>query len=87
MKLHAHATGLTAGILCALWHAGWVALVALKAAEPLFKRVMSLHFISTPYVIEPLDPVKGVLLVAAAFIGAYLLGLIFALVYNTLSGE
>lgn len=80
-------TGLAVGILYGLWHLIWVTLVAIGWAKPFMDFILKLHFIQLQYALAPFVLGTAAALVALTFcIGAFF-GIVFALVWNWLSGD
>jgi len=76
--------GLAVGALYGAWHLTWSLLVALGLAQPLIDFLFWIHFIKPVFVIEPFEIVRAaILIVVTAGIG-YLIGVVFALVWNRL---
>jgi len=74
--------GLVLGALMGGWHLCWSVLVALKWAQPVIDFVFWMHFIKPIYVIEPFEIVRAaILLIVTAGIG-FLIGSVFALIWN-----
>jgi hypothetical protein len=65
------------------WHLCWSVLVALGWAQPLIDFVFWIHFIKPIYVIEPFEVTRAAILVLVTASIGYVLGSIFALVWNT----
>lgn len=82
MKLNPHKTGLVLGATIGLFHLVWATLVLLGFAQTLLGFVLSLHFLSNPYQVMTFDLVTALLLVAVTTGVGYLVGKIFALVWN-----
>ncbi len=74
--------GLALGALLGLWHLAWAILVAIGWAQPLINFIFWLHFIKPIYVIEPFNVGTAALLVAITAIIGYVMGFIFALLWN-----
>jgi len=76
--------GLVLGTVIGGWHLCWSVLVALGWAQAVIDFVFWMHFIKPIYVIEPFEIVKAaILLVVTAAVG-FVIGSIFALVWNAL---
>ena len=74
--------GLALGALLGLWHLAWAILVAIGWAQPLINFIFWLHFIKPIYVIEPFNAGTAALLVAITAMIGYVMGFIFALLWN-----
>jgi len=81
-KLNAHRTGMVLGSLFAIMHAGWAILVAVGLAQRLVDFVFRLHLIAPSYTILPFNWGKAVLLVIVTGVIGYVLGHIFAWLWN-----
>jgi hypothetical protein len=76
--------GLVLGAVIGGWHLCWSMLVALKWAQPVIDFVFWMHFIKPIYVIEPFEIARAaILLIVTAGVG-FLIGSVFALVWNAL---
>lgn len=84
MKLNPNKTGLALGGLLALWHALWAALVAIGLAQALLDFVYSIHFLSNPFVVGTFNLMTALTLVVVTAVIGYLLGWVFALIWNKL---
>lgn len=76
--------GLVLGILFGGWHLLWSVLVALRLAQPLVDFIFWMHFIKPVYVIEPFSIGRAAILLVITTIIGFLIGSIFALVWNAL---
>jgi len=74
--------GLALGALLGIWHLAWATLVAIGWAQPLINFIFWLHFIKPIYVIEPFNAGTAALLVAITALSGYVMGFIFALLWN-----
>ena len=82
MKLNPHKTGLALGLAFGLFHLLWAVLVLLGFAQTLIGFALSIHFLNNPFQIQPFDvTIALILIVVTAGIG-YVIGKIFALVWN-----
>lgn len=81
--LNKNKTGLTLGVFYLICHAVWGILVGIKAAQPLLDWVLSLHFLSVEYTLNAFQPLQAFLLMAVAFVSGYVMGWIFAALWNT----
>lgn len=76
--------GFVFGLLLALFHAGWSALVASGYAQKFLDFVFWLHFIRPPYQIEAFDWARAALLVAFTFIVGFVIGTVAGAIWNAL---
>lgn len=84
-KLNKNAVGLTLGSLVALAHLGWLILVGVGLAKPLYDLILKLHHISLSYTILPLSLGLAVGLLTITFIVGYIFGWVFATFWNKFS--
>ena len=74
--------GLVLGAVIGGWHLCWSALVALQCAQPVIDFVFWMHFIKPIYVIEPFEILRAaILFIVTAGVG-FLVGSVFALIWN-----
>lgn len=83
MKVNQFLVGLVFGIVGAIWHLFWSALVWLGWAQPFIDFIFRLHFITPPYKITPFDFGTAAILVTVVFLIWAILGFIAAIVWNT----
>ena len=81
-ELNENRVGLTLAIFFALLHAIWAILVGFGAGQKLIDLVMPLHFIDMMIPTATFSIGTAVLLVILAFIGGYIAGWLFALIWN-----
>jgi len=74
--------GLTVGLFCALLHAIWAILVGIGVGKSVIDSILPLHFISTTYNVITFSFVNALSLVILAFIGGYIIGWLFMLLWN-----
>jgi hypothetical protein len=83
-RMNVGKAGIVLGAVIGGWHLCWSILVALKWAQPVIDFVFWMHFIKPIYVIEPFEIARaGILLIVTAGVG-FLIGSVFALVWNAL---
>ena len=82
MALNPKQVGLTTGLFAAIVHIVWAVLVAIGVAEPFSRWVMGLHFVSEQYTVNAFSIGNAVMLVIFAFIAAFIVGYVFANVWN-----
>ena len=85
MRIDPMRTGLIIGLLLALFHACWTALVALGWAQGLMNFVFWAHFITPPYHIEPFETARAAILIGFVFIVGAIMGWAAALLWNSLA--
>lgn len=82
MKLNPNKVALTLALLAGGGHLGWSILVALGLAQGLLDFIFSLHMIANPYQVTGFDIMKAGTLVVITFAVGYVVGYIFAHVWN-----
>ena len=83
-KMNANRTGLTVGIWAALLHALWAIVVAIGLGESAINWIMPLHFINLTASVFAFTLINAVLLIIAGFVGGYVMGWLFAFIWNFL---
>lgn len=76
--------GLVLGAVFGGWHLCWSILVALRWAQPVIDFVFWMHFIKPIYVIEPFETVRAVILIVVTAGIGFVIGWVFALIWNAL---
>jgi hypothetical protein len=84
MKIKRYKAGLIVGALVAGLHLIWSALVSLGWAQPVLDFIYKMHFLNNPYIVQAFDPLKVVYLVLMTFVGGYIAGWLFGLLFNEL---
>ena len=84
MRFDKNKTGLALGAVLGLSHLNWAVLVATGWAQPFLDWIFGLHFIQPPYTITPFHLVTGVILVAVTTVIGFILGWLFAAIWNWL---
>lgn len=77
-------SGLALGGIVALWHLVWSGLVAVGAAQTVLDFVLRIHFLEVPVTLLPFSAQIAALLVAVTFLLGFLLGYVFAALWNWL---
>ena len=72
------------GSFFAIFHLGWLILVAIGSAKPLIDFVLMLHHISFSYAIASFSLIPAIGLLIFTFVAGYIFGWIFAAVWNAL---
>jgi hypothetical protein len=75
-------TGIALGCFVAFAHFVWALLVGLNLAQPWMSWVLGLHFLDNPFNFRPFDLVTAVLLIIVTGIVGYVMGWVFAYVWN-----
>jgi len=81
MELNSKRTALSLGILFAIMHTIGVIAILSGALD----YIMKVHFLTKSYIILPFDLVTFVLGVATAFVMGWIVGWLFASIYNYLT--
>jgi hypothetical protein len=76
--------GLVLATVVGGFHLCWTILIALGWAQAVIDFVFWMHFIKPLYVIEPFEFARAVMLVAMTGGMGFLMGSVFALVWNAL---
>lgn len=84
MKLDVKKTALAVGAFAGVMHVFWSLLVALGWAKAYLDLMFGLHFLSNPLRVSPFNLTTALILVAVTFGFGYLVGTIFANVWNRL---
>lgn len=82
MKLDANKVGLVLGLMVGGAHLLWAVLVAIGWGQPLLNFIFWLHLLSNPYQVAPFDITAATLLVIITFAVGYIVGWIFATLWN-----
>ena len=82
MRLDPLRTGLAVGAIFGLWHLAWAALVALGWAKPLLDFVLWLHMIKPFIVVEAFSFGRAAGLVVVTAAVGYVIGWLFAMLWN-----
>lgn len=85
--IHPFRAGVAVGTVIALWHACWVVLIGLGWAKPVLDFVLRLHFIQLQYQLEPYAAVTAAMLIGVTFCVGMSVGVVFALVWNSLVND
>lgn len=83
-KLQPHETGLTLGTVIGVVHLLWSLLIAGGFAQPLLDFVFMLHRIKPVYQILPFDFLLAIGLVLITACIGYVIGYVFATIWNNL---
>ena len=83
-QINARKAGLVLSAVFGGWHLCWSLLVALGWAQPVINFVFWMHFIKPIYVIEPFEFVRAVILIAVTGGVGFVIGWVFALIWNAL---
>lgn len=75
-------TALTVGAFIGGWHIVWSLLVAFGWAQVLIDFVLWMHMMTVPWVVKPFDLAASATLVIVTWIFGYVIGYIFAKLWN-----
>ena len=81
-RINKNQAGLAVGIFAALFHLIWAILVAAGVAKTYLNWILPLHFVNLLVDIAEFSLVNAVILIIAAFIGGYIAGWVFGLIWN-----
>jgi hypothetical protein len=84
MHLNPIRTGLVVGVLLALSHAAWSALVASGVAQALINFVLGIHFLRVAVGVEPFNIATAAVLVGVTFVVGFVMGTVLAFLWNGL---
>lgn len=84
MKLSEIQTALVVGTFVAVMHVIWSSLVFLGLAGPYLNWILGLHFLNNPFTVQPFSFGTALVLVGFTFVVGYLLGYVFAIIWNRL---
>lgn len=85
-RLNPAKVAISVGVVFGVWHLMWVTLVATGVAKPILDLILKLHFLQFDYALAPFLVSTAITLVGLTFAIGAVLGLLFALVWNWLSG-
>lgn len=84
MKVSALKAGVVLGVALGLFHACWAALVFTGLAQPLMDWIFQLHFLSSPFEVQPFDAVTAATLVGVTGALGFVFGLLIGMVWNAM---
>ena len=73
---------LALGSLMALFHLVWGLFIAFGWAQSMLDFVYNLHSLNNPFTVMPFDLMRTVGLIVFTFIMGYILGYVFAILWN-----
>jgi len=82
--IHPIKTGLAFAAIVALVHAFWVLMVAAGVAQRWTDFIFWMHFVQPVWIILPFDLGTAFMLVGMAAICSFIIGIVFAFVWNWL---
>lgn len=80
--INKNALGLTLGIFSALMHAIWAIAVGIGVGQNFINFIFPLHFLNIVYQVTSFNITTMLLLVVMGFVGGYVMGWIFAALWN-----
>jgi hypothetical protein len=81
-KVNANKLGLTVGIFAAVFHATWAILIAIGILQTWLNWILPMHFVSNFFTLLPFSISNALILIVCAFIGGYITGWVFAVLWN-----
>lgn len=81
-KIHPHDIGLIVGATVSVMHIAWSLVVFFGLANLYLDFIFSLHFLSNPFVVQPFDWGKAVMLWVITFVVGYLVGWVSGVIWN-----
>lgn len=84
MHINPNRAGLILGVFLGLFHLLWAVLVATGIAQPMMDLIFKLHFLNNPFTLTEFDALLALGLVVLTFVVGYILGLVLALLWNSL---
>ena len=75
-------TGIALGVMMGLWHLSWSLLVAVGWAQRIVDFVFWMHFLKSPYIVQPFNVATALVLVTVTLFLGFVVGSIFALLWN-----
>ena len=82
-ELNVGKVALSFGFFLGGWHLVWSILVALGWAQPLINFILGLHMLSVPVQVLPFNITTAGLLIIVTFAVGYMVGKIFATIWNS----
>lgn len=82
MKLNEKKSAMALGLFIGGLHLFWSVLVAAGLAQPLLNWWISVHMVNIPVTVVPFDLITAATLVVVSAIVGYVLGYVFATVWN-----
>lgn len=80
-KLNKNQLGLTLGVFAAICHLVWLIAVSL-GIQSLVDWILLLHSIQLNLVLTNVVILNGIMLIVMAFVGGYIIGWVFAYIWN-----
>ena len=86
MRVNVIRVGLVFGVVLALMHGLWSALVAAGFAQLIMDFILHLHFLKLSVGVAPFDLATAAMLVGITFASGFIIGGVVALLWNALFG-
>ncbi len=83
MKLKASKVGMALGLFVALLHVVWEVVIYSGNAQKLVTWKLGMHSLNNPFTVSAFNATTAIELVILAFIGGYILGAVFAWIWNS----
>lgn len=80
--LNRNKVALVLGSFAAIVHLVWALIVGLGWGQAYLDFVFGMHFITNPYMVADFDLATAVELIVIAFLVAYIVGYVFATIWN-----
>ena len=81
-KINGNKLGLVLGTFFALLHVIWALIIAVGYGEQLIEWILPLHFIDILVGVTAFSIMNALILVVMAFIGGYIIGWLYAWIWN-----
>lgn len=86
-KLEPQKVALTLGGLAAVAHLVWSVLIGLGVAQAYLGWILGLHSLNNPFQVMPFDMTRTITLIIVAGIVGYVIGWVFATLWNMLHAK
>ncbi len=83
-QLNKSKVGMTLGAVTGLVHLVWSFLVGVRWAQPFLDFIFGIHMIQNPYIVQSFSFGKALALIVVTAIVGYIVGLVFASIWNKL---
>lgn len=80
--MNTHKVGLSLGLFVGLMHLIWEILIFFGLAQDILSFKFSMHSLNNPFVVESFNLGRGIGLVIFSMVMAYIVGSVFATIYN-----
>lgn len=84
-KLNIHRTGLAVGVFVGFWHLLWTLAVGFGMGESKLTFFLDRHFLSAPFTVTDFTWASGLVLVVTSAIAGYVIGAVFAFIWNKIA--